>query len=125
MPCVTLPKAWTKLYSNMGSANGIDRQPLKRALAASLLAWARQPFMKVSMISPLVYCFLALVLSTVIGSGAVESANRHVVGVRVKQAGMRWTATGVAGVLALRALLRSTRWEAWWQAQPPPLPLAA
>lgn len=60
-----------------------------------------------------------------IGSGAVESANRHVVGVRVKQAGMRWTAVGVAGVLALRALLRSDRWEAWWQAQPPPVPLAA
>ena len=60
-----------------------------------------------------------------IGSGAVESANRHVVGVRVKQAGMRWTPPGVAGVLALRALLRSDRWDQWWAAQPPPVPLAA
>jgi len=60
-----------------------------------------------------------------IGSGAVESANRHVVGVRVKQAGMRWTAPGVAGVLALRALLRSARWDQWWATQSPPVPLAA
>jgi hypothetical protein len=60
-----------------------------------------------------------------LGSGAVESANRHVVGARVKQAGMRWTPTGVAGVLALRALLRSRRWEDWWQAQALPVQLAA
>ncbi|MGN6757670.1 MAG: ISKra4 family transposase [Thermomicrobiales bacterium] len=60
-----------------------------------------------------------------VGSGAVESANRHIVGVRVKQAGMRWTAGGVAGVLALRALLRSGGWDCWWNAQPPPVPLAA
>jgi hypothetical protein len=55
----------------------------------------------------------------------VESANRHVVGVRVKPAGMRWTAEGMAGVLALRALLRSARWDQWGLAQPPPIPLAA
>ena len=60
-----------------------------------------------------------------IGSGAVESANRHVVGTRVKQAGMRWTVSGVAGVLALRTLLRSGRWDAWWESQSPPVPLAA
>jgi hypothetical protein len=48
-----------------------------------------------------------------------------VVGVRAKQAGMHWSAAGVAGVLALRALLRSDRWEAWWEAQPPPVPLVA
>jgi len=60
-----------------------------------------------------------------LGSGAVESANRHVVGARTKQAGMHWTAPGVAGVLALRALLRSARWAAWWEDQPPPLTLAA
>lgn len=60
-----------------------------------------------------------------LGSGAVESANHHVVGVRVKQAGMRWTTAGVTGVLALRALLRSGGWDQWWHAQPPPVPLAA
>lgn len=60
-----------------------------------------------------------------LGSGAVESANRHVVGARTKQAGRHRTAPGVAGVLALRALLRSARWAAWWEDQPPPLTLAA
>lgn len=60
-----------------------------------------------------------------IGSGAVESANRHVVGVRVKQSGMRWLEPGIKGVLALRALLRSQRWSQWWDQQPLPIPLAA
>jgi hypothetical protein len=60
-----------------------------------------------------------------IGSGAVESANRHVVGVRAKQAGMRWTEPGLRGVLTLRALLRSGRWDTWWDSQPLPLKLAS
>lgn len=60
-----------------------------------------------------------------IGSGAVERANRQVVGVRVKQAGMRWINRGVRGVLSLRALLRSGRWDAWWDTQPHPIPLTA
>ncbi len=60
-----------------------------------------------------------------IGSGAVESANRHLVGVRVKQAGMRWLEQGIKGVLALRAQLRSGRWNQWWDQQPLPIPLAA
>lgn len=60
-----------------------------------------------------------------IGSGAVESANRHVVGVRVKQAGMRWLDQGIKGVLALRARLRSQGWSQWWDQQPLPIPLAA
>ena len=58
-----------------------------------------------------------------IGSGSVESANRHVVGVRVKQSGMRWLDKGVRGILALRALLRSGRWIPWWERQPLPIPL--
>jgi hypothetical protein len=60
-----------------------------------------------------------------IGSGAVESANRHVVGVRVKQAGMRWTVPGLRGVLTLRALLRSGRWNTWWATQHAPLRLVS
>ena len=58
-----------------------------------------------------------------VGSGVVESANRHVVGVRVKQAGMRWSREGVRGVLALRALLRSGCWDNWWRTHPIPVPL--
>jgi len=60
-----------------------------------------------------------------LGSGAVESANHHVVGVRVKQAGMRWGEGGLTGVLALRAVLRSGRWDAWWEQHALPIPLAA
>jgi hypothetical protein len=60
-----------------------------------------------------------------IGSGAVESANRHVVGIRTKQAGMRWSEPGLRGVLELRALLRSGRWAEWWEAQPLPIRLAS
>lgn len=60
-----------------------------------------------------------------LGSGAVESANRHVVGVRVKQAGMHWKRPGLTGVLALRAMLRSQRWDDWWDTQPLPVPPAA
>ena len=47
------------------------------------------------------------------GSGAVERVTRPVVSMRVKQAGLRWTAAGVAGVLALRALLRSEDRNQW------------
>ena len=60
-----------------------------------------------------------------IGSGAVESANRHVVGVPVKQAGMRRIEPGPRGVLALRALLRSGTWDAGWDLHPLPVTLAA
>ena len=60
-----------------------------------------------------------------IGSGSVESANRHVVGVRVKQSGMRWLDEGVRGILALRALLRSERWTQWWERQALPIPLTS
>jgi len=60
-----------------------------------------------------------------IGSGSVESANRHVVGVRVKQAGMRWLQNGVRGILTLRALLRSRRWAHWWENQSLPIPITS
>jgi hypothetical protein len=53
-----------------------------------------------------------------IGSGAVESAGKQVVTQRAKQAGMRWSAAGLQGVLSLRALHRSGAWAAFWQTQP-------
>ena len=46
-----------------------------------------------------------------IGSGAVESAVKHVVQHRMKQSGMRWRAPGADAMLALRAIYRST--DAW------------
>ena len=44
-----------------------------------------------------------------IGSGAVESAARHVVQARMKRPGLRWSDPGARAMLALRARLRSSR----------------
>jgi hypothetical protein len=54
-----------------------------------------------------------------IGSGAVESACKTVVGQRLKLAGMRWGEDGTDGMCHLRALLRSepSQWEAFWRRQ--------
>jgi hypothetical protein len=51
-----------------------------------------------------------------IGSGAVASACKTVVGQRLKLAGMRWGEDGADAVCHLRALSRSERgqWEAFW-----------
>jgi hypothetical protein len=51
-----------------------------------------------------------------IGSGAVESACKTVVGQRLKLAGMRWGEEGSHAVCHLRALYRSEKgqWEAFW-----------
>ena len=54
-----------------------------------------------------------------IGSGAVESGCKTVVGQRLKLAGMRWRADGTDGMCHLRALFKSEagQWEAFWQRQ--------
>lgn len=39
-----------------------------------------------------------------IGSGAIESAHKHVIQTRMKQAGMRWSVDGAQHMLTLRAL---------------------
>jgi monomeric isocitrate dehydrogenase len=44
-----------------------------------------------------------------IGSGAVESAAKHVVQVRMKRSGMRWSDSGGEAMLALCAYLASNR----------------
>ena len=51
-----------------------------------------------------------------IGSGAVESACKTVVGQRLKLAGMRWGEDGSHAVCHLRALYRSEKglWESFW-----------
>jgi hypothetical protein len=52
-----------------------------------------------------------------IGSGAVESACKTVVGQRLKQAGMRWREYGTDSMCHLRALFKSesSQWLAFWQ----------
>lgn len=51
-----------------------------------------------------------------IGSGAIESACKTVVGQRLKLAGMRWSAPGTDEMCHLRALYRSEprQWELFW-----------
>lgn len=56
-----------------------------------------------------------------IGSGTIESACRHVLGLRLKQSGMRWSAPGARRVAKVRAALRSGRWpQALALYNPPP-----
>ena len=54
-----------------------------------------------------------------IGSGAVESACKTVVGQRLKQAGMRWREYGTDSMCHVRALFRSeaSQWQAFWRRQ--------
>lgn len=56
-----------------------------------------------------------------IGSGPVESACKRVVALRLKQAGMRWSAAGAKAMVHLRALVLSHRWDAFWRQRRPPL----
>lgn len=46
-----------------------------------------------------------------IASGAIESANRQVVGDRCKRSGMRWSKVGLQQTVSLRAALISGNWE--------------
>jgi hypothetical protein len=54
-----------------------------------------------------------------IGSGPVEAACKTIVAQRAKQAGMRWTITGLNPVLQLRTLTRSGRDQLIWGNDPP------
>jgi len=49
-----------------------------------------------------------------IGSGAVESACRHLVKERMEGSGMRWTICGAESVLDLRAVVLNGDWDAFW-----------
>lgn len=46
-----------------------------------------------------------------IGSGAVESAHKHVIQQRLKLAGMRWSRQGAQPMCTLRAVSKSDRWD--------------
>jgi len=50
-----------------------------------------------------------------IGSGAVESAARHIVQQRLKQSGMRWSLKGAQAVLNLRTRHRNGEFEQYWE----------
>lgn len=50
-----------------------------------------------------------------IGSGVVESACKHLVGDRLKKAGMEWTVQGANNIIALRSVVLSNRMEEYWE----------
>ena len=52
-----------------------------------------------------------------IGSGVIESACKHVVAERCKQAGMRWTQHGINAILFWRCLLKNDSWDTYWDTQ--------
>ena len=52
-----------------------------------------------------------------IGSGVIESACKHIVAERCKQAGMRWTKPGINAILFWRCLLKNGNWDTYWETQ--------
>ncbi len=46
-----------------------------------------------------------------IGSGAIESSNKTIVHLRLKQAGMRWCVNGANYLLILRCFFESNHWN--------------
>jgi len=53
-------------------------------------------------------------LGMFVGSGAVEAGCKAIVAQRCKLSGMRWTLPGAQGILTLRCLDASGRWEETW-----------
>ena len=53
-----------------------------------------------------------------IGSGRVEAACKHVVGVRMKRSGMRWSRKGSQSTLSLRVAWMNQNWDALWAKRP-------
>lgn len=49
-----------------------------------------------------------------VGSGTVEAGCKSVIHQRLKQSGMRWSASGAASIMALRCEQKSGRWESIW-----------
>jgi hypothetical protein len=49
-----------------------------------------------------------------IGSGTVESACKHIVGQRLKQAGMTWSVEGADAIIQLRILWKNGEWHNFW-----------
>ncbi|MFN0135096.1 MAG: ISKra4 family transposase, partial [Phycisphaerae bacterium] len=53
-----------------------------------------------------------------IGSGRVEAACKHVVALRMKRCGMRWSKRGSQAVLSLRTAWLNGDWDGVWAAKP-------
>lgn len=53
-----------------------------------------------------------------IGTGSVESACKHLVAIRMKRSGMRWSKAGAQYLLSLRAAWLNGEWDAVWNNHP-------
>jgi hypothetical protein len=52
-----------------------------------------------------------------VGSGVVEAGCKTIMGLRLKQSGMRWTVAGANAIIALRCCQLSGRWEEFWESR--------
>lgn len=52
-----------------------------------------------------------------VGSGVVEAGCKTVIGLRLKQSGMRWTVRGANTIISLRCCQLSGRWNDYWEAR--------
>lgn len=52
-----------------------------------------------------------------VGSGVVEAGCKTIVGQRLKRSGMHWTVRGANAIIALRCLILSGHWEAFWESR--------
>ena len=53
-----------------------------------------------------------------IGSGVIESACKHVVAERCRQAAMKWSTPGINAILFWRCLLKNGAWDEFWDKHP-------
>jgi len=52
-----------------------------------------------------------------VGSGVVEAGCKTVIGQRLKQSGMEWSLRGANAIIALRCMMRSNRFEDYWESR--------
>ena len=50
-----------------------------------------------------------------VGSGVVEAGCKIIMGLRLKQSGMRWTVNHANAIIALRCCRLGGRWEEFWE----------
>lgn len=52
-----------------------------------------------------------------VGSGVVEAGCKTVIGTRLKQSGMEWSVRGANAIIALRCMIKSERFEDYWESR--------
>jgi hypothetical protein len=52
-----------------------------------------------------------------VGSGVVEAGCKTLIGQRLKQSGMEWSVRGANAIISLRCMIRSNRFEEYWEAR--------